>query len=225
VINNREDIIEDVEALPFERKLLSSIFRYLLRYDISSHEDGRVRRNIGLARIPTGTRKDPKFSNPFMRNSRALLIPVFFLAGACATFLPHHRGRELLHIVRDGHLPIPAGKPLIGTIETAGYKNDELTAKRESKLSLAGWAAFTSPNNPIQQLDVLLDGRKIAEVRSFSSRPDVVSAYDRPDFEASGWQSAPSIAGIAPGNHVLVVRATSQNGSTADLPSLVLNIQ
>lgn len=159
-----------------------------------------------------------------MHHLRALLIPVFFIAGAYITVWPHHQERQLVRTLRNKHLPVPAGQVLIGKIETAGDRN-ELAAQRESNLVLAGWAVFTDPRDPLQQLDVLIDGKKIAEVQDFSSRPNIEDAYGRPDFEASGWQTTVSLTGVTPGNHLLLVRATSQRGGTADMPSLILNIK
>ncbi len=159
-----------------------------------------------------------------MQYLRALLIPIFFLAGAWSTLLPHHNEAQVLQILRHEHLQVPFGQLVLGNIETTGNVS-ELSTKRESKIVLAGWTVFTQLHDPIQQLDILVDGRHMAQVQDFSSRPDVADAYGRPDFEASGWLASFSLLGTMPGKHVLLVHATSQNGNTGDLPSLILNVQ
>jgi hypothetical protein len=159
-----------------------------------------------------------------MQYLQALLIPIFFLAGAWCTLLPHHNERQVLQILRHAHLRIPAGHLVLGYIETAGNA-PELSVKRESEITLTGWTVFTQPLDPIQRIDILVDGKCRAQVQDFSSRPYVADAYDRRDFEASGWLASLSLSGIMPGKHVLLVHATSQNGNSGDLPPLILNVQ
>ena len=159
-----------------------------------------------------------------MQYLRVLLAAIFFIAGVYSTPLLDRQISRVKQILRHDHLQLPAGQILMGNIETPGG-GTELTVKKESKLVLGGWTVFTNLQNPIQQLDILIDGKKMAEVQGFSSRPDVADAYDRPDFEPSDWSATLSLSPIAPGKHVLLVHATAQNGSSGDMPPLILNVQ
>src|SRR5260370_32734705 len=120
-----------------------------------------------------------------MQYLQGLLIPIFLPAGAWSTLLPHHNERQVLQILWHEHLRIPAGQLVIGYIETT-RNAPELSVKRESEITLTGWTVFTQPLDPIQQIDILVDGKRMAQVQGFSSRPDVADAYDRRGFVARG---------------------------------------
>jgi len=133
-----------------------------------------------------------------MQYLRVFLTVIFLIAGACSTPLLDRQISRVKQILRHGHLAIPPGQLLVGNIETATHAT-ELKVQRESELALAGWAAFTNFHDSISRLDIMIDGNEIGNVQEFSFRPDMAGAYDRPDFEASGWQTTLYLTGIEPG--------------------------
>lgn len=120
-----------------------------------------------------------------------------------------------------------AAAPLKGTI--VGYLDmrdgkPALFAKEDTKVEISGWMACSSSTSRLNEVVILIDGEARGETKEFFSRPDVAAAFDRPDFEMSGWRTTVSIAGLKPGQHTLSARGIGSHGETGTVPAFDLNI-
>lgn len=149
------------------------------------------------------------------------MVPVAFVMGSA--FMGAHVGRRATDVLTGHHLEAPKGIALVGSIDSA-KGSGEIIADQGSGVALYGWAAFVS-GSPLRELQVFVDGKAVATIKGFTSRPDVADAYGRSDFGLSGWQTRFLADSIAPGRHKLTVRATAANEASADLPSAVLVVR
>ena len=94
-----------------------------------------------------------------------------------------------------------------------------------NQVQLSGWAACTDPASPLAEVEVLVDGRPVTNATLSRPRPDVGAAYNRPDFNNSGWQADFSAKGIKAGTHQLSARPTCTNGESATLPAFQLIVR
>ena len=65
---------------------------------------------------------------------------------------------------------------------------------------------------------LLIDGKVVAETKTFESRPDVSAGFGRSDFEKSGWKIEATIKPLGPGKHPVTVRATNAHGDKKSFP-------
>jgi hypothetical protein len=117
--------------------------------------------------------------------------------------------------------PPPMPRHEFGPNEKVVGSVDILTAvpatQSESEHLLAqGWAASTVAGVPVTVVALLIDGKVVAETRSFDSRSDVGAAFGRPEFEKSGWKIEAPIKKLGPGRHPVTVRATSATRRQVD---------
>jgi hypothetical protein len=86
-----------------------------------------------------------------------------------------------------------------------------------------GWAVHESG---ITKVCVYVDRRRVSCTENVNgARPDVRAAW--PAFagsDKSGWQIQLDSAGLAPGEHVLVVQAVSKGGSVQDIGTLNVTV-
>jgi len=125
--------------------------------------------------------------------------------------------------------PPPMPRHEFGPNEKVVGSVDILTAvpatQSESEHLLAqGWAASTVAGVPVTVVALLIDGKVVAETRSFDSRSDVGAAFGRPEFEKSGWKIEAPIKKLGPGRHPVTVRATSATGDKLTLPGVTLSL-
>jgi hypothetical protein len=106
---------------------------------------------------------------------------------------------------------------------------DSLSATAASQsgvrhLSAQGWAISAVPGAPLTTVTLLVDGNAIAETKVFVARPDVASAFGRPDFEKSGWKIDAPLKQLGPKKHSVTVRATNKNGDELIVPGMPLTL-
>jgi len=121
--------------------------------------------------------------------------------------------------------PVPQLDP---TVKILGVV-DSLTATPASKsgprhLLAQGWAVSAVPGAPLTTVTLLVDGNAIAETKIFMARPDVASAFGRPDFEKSGWRIDAPLKRLGSGKHPVTVRATNKNGDELIVPGVPLTL-
>ncbi len=106
---------------------------------------------------------------------------------------------------------------------------DSLIATRATQsgpghVSAQGWAVSAVPGAPVTTVSLLVDGKAIAETETFYLRPDVASAFGRPDFEKSGWKLEAPLKNFGSGKHPVTVRATNKNGDQLTVPGVPLTL-
>ena len=87
-----------------------------------------------------------------------------------------------------------------------------------------GWVVSAVSGAPIATVAVLIDGKVVAETGAFGPRPDVASAFGRPDFEMSGWSIEIPLKRLGPGKHPVTVRATNRHGDALIVPGVSLTL-
>ncbi len=85
---------------------------------------------------------------------------------------------------------------------------------RDGEFHLDGWAADTRRATPVRAVQLLLDGRLVAEVAVDQPRADVADAKARPDWLHSGWSLHGAMPALNSGMHLLAARAVSASGVT-----------
>jgi hypothetical protein len=126
--------------------------------------------------------------------------------------------------------PPPAPHYQVGPAQKILCSVDILSAAPASESEPAhvlaqGWAASAVAGAPIIVVALLIDGRAVAETKTFEPRSDVAAAYDRPDFEKSGWKIEAPIKKLGPGKHTVTVRAANAHGDKLILPGVTLALQ
>ena len=152
--------------------------------------------------------------------SAALIVFAFVLGGAGASWwirrqpLPDSSSRNAGAAPK---MTLPAGQPVVGFLDVVDDK-PVLTAKADADILVSGWAACAERDSPLVKVEILVDQKTIASAAPAYARPDVAEAYDRPDFENSGWRSSLPLRNIEAGDHELTARATCASGETGLLP-------
>jgi hypothetical protein len=121
-------------------------------------------------------------------------------------------------------LAIPPGLAAVGFLDKVDEKAI-VSVPAGGDVHLTGWAACADPASPLTKLEVLVDNHSVTAATLGLPRPDVGAAYQRPDFNNSGWKAGFSTQSIAPGTHQLAARATCANGGGAVLPAFQLVVQ
>ncbi len=121
-------------------------------------------------------------------------------------------------------LTVPPGQAAVGYLDMVDDKT-VISVAGGNQVQLSGWAACTDPASPLAEVEVLVDGRPVTNATLSRPRPDVGAAYNRPDFNNSGWQADFSAKGIKAGTHQLSARPTCTNGESATLPAFQLIVR
>ena len=116
---------------------------------------------------------------------------------------------------------VPAGKIIIGAIDS---HDDHGVIHGESGylLQAFGWIASTNAHDPIQRLEIIINGQTAATVQKLLPRPDVAAYFDRSDFNLSGWIAVVPLDDFKAGEYEFAVRAVTSTGKEDALPSLKL---
>jgi hypothetical protein len=121
-------------------------------------------------------------------------------------------------------LTIPPGQSVIGFLDAVDGKTG-ITAAAGSEVKVSGWAGCASVQSPLSKVEIVVDDRAVAEATLAAvARPDVATAYGRPDFEHSGWRASFVAQGLKPGAHRLSARGTCADGGTGVLPPFHLTV-
>lgn len=121
-------------------------------------------------------------------------------------------------VKHDLTLPIPPQTVILGFVDLVQIK---VSGEEGIGPVLAGmgWATSSASSVPLKKVVMLVDGKPVAETDAFSLRPDVATAYDRPDFSKSGWWlTVPVREPVAIGRK-LTFQAVNSDGYAIDLPN------
>jgi hypothetical protein len=76
-----------------------------------------------------------------------------------------------------------------------------------------GWAVDPEMGAPITRVDIMVNGNDVGDATLGGQRPDVATAYSRPDYHYSGWDVSWSTASLSPGTHTFALRAVDNLGA------------
>lgn len=86
-------------------------------------------------------------------------------------------------------------------------------------VSVSGWAMAPSG---ISSIEVFIDGERRGRVDHGALRPDIGKRRKQyPNADHSGFSGTIPMHGLGPGNHEMIVRVTSVDGKTLDLPNRI----
>ncbi|MGO4518844.1 RHS repeat domain-containing protein [Terriglobus sp. 2YAB30_2] len=90
------------------------------------------------------------------------------------------------------------------------------TVNQGATLTVSGWAVSPdgSPQSPVSQVELFLDGKSVGLATLGDSRPDVASGTGIPGAAQSGWHASIPIGNIAVGIHRISAIATDSAQST-----------
>ena len=120
------------------------------------------------------------------------------------------------------HLEIDPKQKVIGSVDIVTLMPATLT--ESDKVEAQGWAASAVSGAPITVVALLIDGKVVAEAKTFGPRADVAAAFGRPDFENSGWKIDAPIKKPGPGKHPVTILATNAHGDKLVLPGASLTL-
>ncbi len=89
------------------------------------------------------------------------------------------------------------------------------TTTNGGQITCNGWAVDFEAGL-VQKVELFIDGYFVANATLGGSRPDVAAHFGRPDFTTAGFSISTTVQGLALGNHLAVIRATSQAGATQE---------
>ena len=92
-------------------------------------------------------------------------------------------------------------------------------------ITVSGWSAEPdqNPGAPITRVEVEIDGQFLGLATLGGQRPDVSSAWNRPDFLSSGWTFTGPVTNVDPGEHSIGARAYTQDGGSYLVPIVQQN--
>jgi len=164
-------------------------------------------------------RLQAKFILPFL--STVGLIVLFSLGRPIWMALPQPRTASAGTNQQPLKLRVPKDQLVIGSIDTHDERL-QVHGRSGSLLEVMGWITSTKPDDPIKRVELLLNGRTVATVHAFFPRPDVSAAFDRPDFNMTGWREMISLDGVKPETYELGVKGTTTSGKEGNLKPLQL---
>jgi hypothetical protein len=90
-------------------------------------------------------------------------------------------------------------------------------------VSVAGWAAA---EDGIGKVCLYIDRQSASCTESITvGRPDVAAAYPHiAGAGTSGWSIQFDSSGLSPGNHELLIQATTKSGATRDIGSMIVAV-
>lgn len=121
-------------------------------------------------------------------------------------------------------LAIAAGQAVVGYLDQVSG-HPVISVTDGGQVGLSGWAACSNAASPLANLEVLVDGQAKANAVTSFARPDVAAAFDRPDFEHSGWKASFAAQGLNSGTHSITARVTCAGGETGILPPFRLVVK
>ena len=121
-------------------------------------------------------------------------------------------------------LALPAGLAVVGFLDQVDGK-PEIPVTAGSDFHISGWAACADPQAHPAKLEILIDNQPQAKTVTPAPRPDVASAYGRPDFAKSGWKTDLSTRNLAAGSHPITARVSCTNGQAGVIPAFQLIVK
>ena len=121
-------------------------------------------------------------------------------------------------------LTIPAGQPVAGFLDQVDNQT-VLTVTADGNVVVSGWAGCANAASPLVKVEVLVDRQPVATAALSLPRPDVATAFGRPDFDHSGWTASFAAQGLGPGAHPITALATCSDGQAGTLPPFRLVVR
>jgi RHS repeat-associated protein len=109
--------------------------------------------------------------------------------------------------------------PILSIDSGANAGNGGSSVPQGGTILATGWAADNEDGAPVAKVEVLLDGNVLGLATLGGSRPDVASAYNRPDFINSWWGFTGSIGMVTPGTHIIAAVAYDWSGNSTLSPA------
>ena len=100
----------------------------------------------------------------------------------------------------------------------------ELEARSRDRISITGWAASRSTGAPIEEVRLDVASQRVGVIRDFFYRPDIATAYGRPDMVKCGWRTMVYLPDLAHGEYDLVPQAIDREGNAAYLTPIRIRI-
>jgi alpha-L-rhamnosidase len=110
----------------------------------------------------------------------------------------------------------------IDSITDAANRDEPI--QQFSVLRVSGWAADSCQGTPLPLVRVDLDGVPRESAFLGVLRPDIASAFFRPNWLKSGWSAWIDIGGLDPGNHTVSVTAATKDAISAVIGSRLFRV-
>jgi hypothetical protein len=120
-------------------------------------------------------------------------------------------------------LTIPAGQAVVGYLDQVNGQ-PVIQGEQGGQIHVSGWAGCGNTASPLQRVEILVDNQVKATAALSVARPDVAAAFDRPDFEDSGWTASFEGKQFTLGIHAIIARAICAQGESGILPPFQLAI-
>ena len=128
-------------------------------------------------------------------------------------------------IIGSKTITITANQAPVGSLDFVGNGADRSTTiPQYGGLAASGWVFDPEDGSPITQLQVLLDGKLIANATLGFTRADVAAAYGNPAYTNSGWLFNYNVGALAVGTHTVVFLAYDSVGGVTNLGSRSITI-
>ena len=89
-------------------------------------------------------------------------------------------------------------------------------------IAISGWA---SASEPLNRVDIYVDGDKAASTMPSLPRPDVDQAHPGGVIKDKGWQTTLNVSGVPPGPHTIEAHAQLANGCETILGAVTVQKQ
>jgi len=158
------------------------------------------------------------------RLSILVMVTAVFLLGFFIGRLSNSPAATYQAAPSPAKLALPAGLAVVGFLDQVDGK-PEIPVAAGSDFHLSGWAACADPQAHPAKLEILIDNQPQAKTVTPAPRPDVASAYGRPDFAKSGWKTDLSTRNLAAGSHPITARVSCTNGQAGVIPAFQLIVK
>jgi len=119
-------------------------------------------------------------------------------------------------------ITVTSDTPPFGNFDSASsVATGTTTVPAGGIVTASGWAADNEDGAPVSMVKVLLDGVSIGNVALGGSRPDVATAYNRPDFTNSGWSFTGSVRTASVGGHTLTAVGYDSSGNAGQIATSI----
>ena len=116
----------------------------------------------------------------------------------------------------------PSGPPFGYIDKLAG--SDVIQALSRDRIYLSGWAASTRIGEPIEEVMLFVNDKKVASIRHFHPRPEVVTAFQREDLLHTGWRALFYLPILERGEYPIIAKAITAGGTIGTLPAFTVQI-
>jgi RHS repeat-associated protein len=139
--------------------------------------------------------------------------------GLLETAAYNPRGFQINNTVGQGHTSFGTNNAPFGWLDFAynSYNQNSATLPQFGSLYTYGWAADNEDGSPVARVAIDVDGSPIGDATLGLSRPDVGTAYNRSDYNSSGYQFTGTIGALSTGTHTVHATAYDWTGNAGSL--------